>query len=68
VSAFDLTGAREREQYVDVTLDKTIVTAGQTARLTITLRKHHPRNLSVVAIVSTLGDDSYLWPLAVVAR
>jgi hypothetical protein len=68
VSAFDLTGAQEREQYVDVTLDKTTVTAGQTAILTITLRKRHPRRLSVVGIVSTMGDYSYLWPLAVVAR
>jgi hypothetical protein len=68
VSAFDLTGAQERERYVDVTLDKTTVTAGQTATLTVTLRKRHPRHLSVVGIVSTMGDYSYLWPLAVVAR
>ena len=68
VSAFDLTGAQEHKQYVDVTLDKTTVTAGQTATLTITLRKQHPMGLSVVGIVSTMGHDSYLWPLAVVAR
>jgi hypothetical protein len=66
VSAFDLTGAQEREQYVDVALDKSTVTAGQTATLTITLRKQHPRQLSVVGIVSTRGDDSYIWPVAVV--
>ena len=68
VSAFDLTGAQEHKQYVDVTLDKTTVTAGQTATLTITLRKQHPMGLSVVGIVSTMGHDSYLWPLAVVSR
>jgi hypothetical protein len=68
VSAFDLTGAQEREQYVDVTLDKTTVTAGQTATLTIILRKQPPRGLSVVGIVSTMGDESYLWPLTVVVR
>jgi hypothetical protein len=32
VSAFDLTGAQEREQYVDVALDTSTVSAGQTAR------------------------------------
>ena len=68
VSAFDLTGAQEREQYIDVSLDKTTVTAGQTATLTITLRKQHPKRLSVVGIVSTMGDDSYVWPVAVVVR
>jgi hypothetical protein len=66
VSAFDLTGAQEREQYVAVALDKTTVTAGQTATLTITLRKQPPRGVSVVAIVSTMGDVSYMWPVAVV--
>jgi hypothetical protein len=66
VSAFDLTGAQEREQYVDVALGKSTVTAGQTATLTITLRKPHPLRLSVVGIVSTRGDDSYVWPVAVV--
>jgi len=68
VSAFDLTGAQEREQYVDVSLDKTTVTAGQTVTLTITLRKPHRRRLSVVGLVSTLGDYSHVWPVAVVVR
>ena len=66
VSAFDLTGAQEGERYVDVALDKTSVTAGQSATLTITLRKQPPRGLSVVGVVSTMGDDSYVWPVAVV--
>ncbi len=68
VSAFDLTGAQEREQYVDVTLDKTTVTAGQTATLTITLRKPPPGRLSVVGIVSTMGEHSDMWPVAVSVR
>jgi hypothetical protein len=68
VSAFDLTGAQEREQYVGVTLDKTTVTPGQTATLTITLRKQPPGRLSVVGIVSTMGDHSDTWPVAVIVR
>ena len=65
VSAFDLTGSQEREQYVDVALDKSTVTAGQIATLTITLRKQHPRGLSIVGLVSTRGGDSFVWPVAV---
>ena len=68
VSAVDLTGSQEHEQYVEVALDKSVVTPGETATVRITRRKAHPKHLSVVGIVSTIGADSYLWPVAVVTR
>lgn len=40
----------------------------QSATLTVTMRKAHPKRLSVVGIVSTLDSRSSLWPLAVVSR
>lgn len=68
VSAIDLTGTHEQEQYVEVTLDKSTVTAGHRATLTITVRKRHPKELCIVGLLSTLGDSAHLWPLAVVMR
>lgn len=68
VSAFDMTGYQDREQCVEVSLDRTKVAAGQTANLTITVRKRNARRLCVVGIVSTLGVHSHTWPVAVVMR
>lgn len=68
VSALDLTGRQDGEGCVEVSLDKYVVAAGQTAKLTVTLRKRSARRLCVVGIVSRLGDQSYLWPVAVVTR
>ena len=68
VSAFDLTGYQAHERYVDLALDRATVAAGDTARLTVTLRGKSRRQQSVVAIVSTLGVHSYMWPLAVMTR
>jgi hypothetical protein len=42
--------------------------AGQTANLTITVRKSNARGLCVVGVVSTIGDRSYMWPVAVIMR
>jgi uncharacterized protein YfaS (alpha-2-macroglobulin family) len=68
VSAVDLTGAQEHTRYVDVALDKTEVAPGETATLTVTRRKAHPKGLSVVGLVSTIDSNSYLWPVAVITR
>lgn len=68
VSAFDLTGYQDHDPYVEVSLDEPTVAAGQTAKLTITLRRRNARRQSVVGLVSTLGVHSYMWPVAVVMR
>lgn len=68
VTAVDLTGTQEGQRYVDLALDATTVTAGHKATLTIAVRKRHPRELCIVGLVSTLGDATHLWPLAVVMR
>lgn len=65
IAALDFTGAQEAMRYVDVALDRPRIKAGEQATLTITLRKRHPKELSVVGLVSTVGSVSYLWPLAV---
>lgn len=66
VSVVDLIGLQERDQYVEASIDKTLVTPGDTARLTLTLRKRHPKHLCIVGLVSMMDADSYLWPVAVV--
>ena len=68
VSAFDLTGYQNGQQYVQVSLDKSLVAPGDTANLSITVRKHTATRLCVVGIVSTLGGHSHVWPVAVVMR
>jgi hypothetical protein len=64
----DLTGTQEGQRYVDVALDAATVTAGQKATLTIAVRQRHPGEVVIVGLVSTLGDATHLWPLAVVMR
>ena len=66
VAALDLTGRRESNRYVDASLDRRTIAAGTTARLVVTMRKRHPRGVSVVGIVSTLRGHSHMWPLAIV--
>jgi hypothetical protein len=68
VSTNDLTGSQQRDRYVDVILDRSTVAPGERARLQVTLRQQPPRGLTIVGIVSTLGSESNLWPLAVVTR
>jgi hypothetical protein len=68
ISAFDLGGYLDDDRYVDLALDRRTVTAGQHVRLTITARKQNPAQRDIVALVSTLGGHSYMWPLLVVMR
>jgi hypothetical protein len=68
VSAIDVSGAHDRRRYVDLSLDKTEVAPGDSARLTMTLRGRRSSGESVVGIVSTLHGHSQLWPVAVVTR
>jgi hypothetical protein len=66
--ALDLTGRHDQQRYVELSLERSKVAAGQSVKLTITVRKLHPNELVVVGIVSTLGRRSHTWPLAVVMR
>jgi hypothetical protein len=68
VSAIDLTGSQEHEQYVEVALGTSTVAPGDTTTLTVTRRKQHPKHVGIVGLVSTLETYSYLWPVAVVMR
>jgi hypothetical protein len=68
VSAVDLTGRQEQTRYVDVALDRTTVTPGAPATLTISVLQLHPREVVLVGLVSTLDDVSHLWPVAVSMR
>jgi hypothetical protein len=66
--ALDLTGRHDQQRYVELSLERSKVAAGQSVKLTITVRKLHPNELVVVGIVSKLGRRSHTWPLAVVMR
>jgi hypothetical protein len=68
VAVLDVTGQQTRERYVDVSLDRSMVNAGDSVRLTIVVRKLNPRQLSIVGLVSTLDGRSFVWPVAVVMR
>lgn len=68
VSTIDLTGFQNKTTYVEATLDKHTVAAGETATLTIVLKAVAPKQLAVVGIVSSLGTYSHLWPVAVSMR
>ncbi len=67
-TVLDLTGRQDRRRYVELSLDRARVAAGQTAKLTITVRELNPRQLVVVGVVSTLDRRSHVWPLAVLMR
>lgn len=68
ISAFDLGGYQDHQQYVELALDRATVTAGQHVKLSIKARKKHPTQREIVAVVSTLGAHSYIWPLLVMMR
>jgi hypothetical protein len=68
ISAFDLSGHHDHDRFVDLILDRPTIEAGETAQLTITVRKLNPKQLTLVALVSTLGVQSHMWPLAVMMR
>jgi hypothetical protein len=53
---------------VEFHLDRSRVAAGQTANLTITMRKANAKQFCIVAVVSKLGAYDYIWPVAVVMR
>ncbi|MEO5820529.1 MAG: hypothetical protein ABIT71_08480 [Vicinamibacteraceae bacterium] len=66
VSSLDLSGTHDHKHYVDVALDRSIVVAGDTVRLTITARRSPPKGICIVGVVSTRGETSHVWPIAVV--
>ncbi len=68
VSAIDLTGERQGERYVDACLDRAWVASGDVAVLTLRVVRRHPRQQTIVGLVSRLGDEQRLWPLAVNKR
>jgi hypothetical protein len=68
VAAIDMWGSRDHRQYLEVALDRSRVTAGETVTLTITLRQRPSQDICLVGLVSTLGETSYVWPVAVVCR
>jgi hypothetical protein len=68
VSAFDLSGYLDDERYVEVVLDRRTIAAGQHTKLSITARKNNSAQRAIVAVVSTLGSHSHMWPLLVMMR
>jgi hypothetical protein len=68
VSAVVLAGVQEHVPCVEVALDRSVVAPGEAATLRITRRAAQPKPLSFVGIVSTLGADSFVWPVAVAMR
>jgi len=68
ISAFDLSGSQDHERYVELTLDQATVRAGQSVTLSIHTLKMNPAQREIVAVVSTLGVRSYMWPLLVMMR
>ena len=68
VSAFDLSGYLDHEQYAEVTLDKSTVAPGESVKLSIKARKMNPKQREIIAVVSTLGVHSHMWPLLVMMR
>jgi hypothetical protein len=68
ISVVTRSGFRDGEPCVDASLDRTTVVPGQHAYLTVTRRSPDSRRLCVVGLVSTLGDDTHVWPMAVVLR
>lgn len=68
ISGFDLTGYQDHTSYVDVALDRSALATGEKATVTITLRAKNAAQLSIVGLVSTLGAQSWMWPVPVVMR
>jgi hypothetical protein len=68
VSAFDLSGYQDHEQYVELTLDKATIATGESVKLSIRSRKRNPKERGIIAVVSTLGVHSHMWPLLVMMR
>lgn len=68
IAVVDLTGEQDGNRYIDMALDRSTVTAGETVQLTLELRQRHPGEMVVVGLLSQLGGRTHLWPLAVRMR
>jgi hypothetical protein len=68
VSAVDLTGTREGGRYVEARLDKQRAASGDTVVLSLRVLRLHPRQRTVVGLVSYAGTYTHVWPLAVSMR
>lgn len=68
VAAVDLSGRHDGTSYVDVALDAATVAPNESLQLTITSRRPHPREKALVGLVSTYGEQTHVWPLAVMMR
>jgi len=68
VAALDLSGRHDGTSYLELALDATTVAPDETLQLTITARRLHPKERALVGLVSTHGEQTYVWPLAVMMR
>jgi hypothetical protein len=68
VRAIDLTGEQEGMRYVEAQLDKSQVSAGDVVVLTLRVVRLHPRQRTIVGLLSRAGEHEHLWPLAVNMR
>lgn len=68
VTAVDLTGEEDGRATVDLSLDRTRVSAGDVLTLTLTALRVPPGGRSIVGIVSRSAGATFLWPIAVVLR
>jgi hypothetical protein len=68
VTAIDLTGDQEGTQYVDARLDKGEVSVGDVVVLSLRAVRLHPRQTSIVGLLSHVGGYAHLWPVAVNMR
>lgn len=65
ISAFDLGGAHDHDVYVDVSLDKATIRRGESAVLTVKVKKPPPDQRALVGVVSTVGVSTSMWPITV---
>lgn len=65
VSATDLTGARQRQRYLEVSLSKSEVSVGEKMQMTVTLRKSPPSQPCIIGLISSIASTSHVWPVAV---
>jgi hypothetical protein len=68
ISAVDLTGTEDEDQYVEARLDRSTVAPGDVATLTLRVVRLHPRRMAFVGVLSRLGGETRLWPIAVSMR
>ena len=68
IRAVELSGREPRPGFVDLALDRSVVASGDAATLTITLRRARGREPIVIALLSTDGDQTDMWPVAVITR